>query len=148
MGAAADLRERMRRSWDAFRARVDRVDPDRVVAGGWTVKEMLGHAAFWLETVPPFVTGMWRGDPSAFDFTFPSGYRPEEPWPRADVHNAREAAWTRGRSLAEVRERLDTAAARIMSFLETVTDEEVTAHAAYFAEAHDHLDEHRRELEA
>jgi hypothetical protein len=148
MGAAAELRERFRQSWDLLATRLKDEHADRVTASGWTVKEMLAHVAFWMETVPPFVTGMWRGDASAFDVTFPSGFHPDGEWPSADVHNAREAAWARDRSHGDVRRRLDTAASRLARFLETVTDDEVAEHRTYFAEAHDHLDEHRRELEA
>lgn len=149
MGAADDLRERCRTNLDLFRGALAGADPDRSTPSGWTVKEMVGHVAFWLETVPPFVSGMWRGDASAFDVTFPSGYHPaDDPeWPRADVHNAREAAWAKGRSWPEVRERLDAAATKFLAFIDNVTDDEVSAHPEYFKEQPDHLEEHREELQ-
>lgn len=148
MTAASDLRNRTAEAWRALRDAVDDVDLDAPTAAGWTGKEMIAHVAFWLETTAPFVTGMWRGDPSAFTFRFPSGYVPPDDgtWPDANTHNAREAAWARERSGDEVLARLDAAWLATRDFLETVTDEEATEHADYFAGNPKHLDEHRLEL--
>jgi hypothetical protein len=76
--------------------------------------------------------------------TFPSGYvAGEGDWPDADVHNAREAAWARDQSNDAVVERADQAYDAVRTFLASVTDDEADAHAAYFAEIANHLDEHR-----
>jgi hypothetical protein len=147
VGAGADVRDLVERRWQDFRAAVDAADLDGTSSAGWTRKEMVAHVAFWLETVAPFVTGMWRGDPSAFEHRFPSGYQPEGEWPAADVHNAREAAWARGHTAEAVVARLDAAASRVRDLLGTVTDAEVTDHAEYFAEISDHLDQHLGELD-
>ena len=145
MGSAAELRARVEQAWQEFRAAIDGVGLDEVTSAGWSTKEMLAHIAFWMETVPPFVTGAFRGDPSAFEVTFPSGYVPGDDgeWPAADVHNAREAAWARTRSDDTVVARADRAHDRLRAFLETVTDEEADEHAAYFADVDGHLDAHR-----
>lgn len=151
MGTADELRTRTTEAWAAFRAAIDTEALDEATPAGWTAKEMVAHVAFWLETTPPFVTGAFRGQPTAFEMTFPSGYAPPEDgsWPNADVHNAREAAWARDQDGATVVARLDTAYAALGEFLETVTDEEATTHAGYFADIPGHLDNHRRtELEA
>ena len=58
------------------------------------------------------------------------------------------AAWARDRAPAEVMARAEQAHDELRAFLTTVTDDEVDANAAYFAEVADHLDEHRtKELE-
>lgn len=132
----------------AFRALVTGADLDAPVADGWSAKEMVAHVAFWLETTAPFVTGTWRGDPSAFDHAFPSGFTAatDGSWPEADVHNAREAAWAREQSDFAVLDRLDAAIVALAAFLETVTDEEAAAQAQYYADIAFHLRAHGREL--
>ena len=150
MASADELRTRVDGAWHAFRDALEGLDPDATTPAGWTVKEMVAHIAFWMETVPPFVTGAFRGDPSAFETTFPSGYvAGEEEWPPADVHNAREATWARTQTAEAVIARADRAHHRLMAFLETVTDEEADTRASYFGEVDGHLDAHRRdELDA
>jgi hypothetical protein len=150
MGTADELRARTAEAWATFRSAIDERALDEATPAGWTAKEMAAHVAFWLETTPPFVTGAFRGRPSAFETTFPSGYAPPDDgtWPAADVHNAREAAWAREQDGPEVLARLDAAYAELASFLGTVTDDEATTHAGYFADIAGHLDNHRRsELE-
>jgi hypothetical protein len=141
---ADDLRAGVDAAWTAFRRAVVSADLDRVTSAGWRAKEMLAHVAFWLETVPPFVSGAFRGQPEAFSMTFPSGYvAGEGDWPAADVHNAREASWARDQAADAVLARADRAYDELRTFLATVTDEEVAAQAEYFASIGGHLDEHR-----
>ena len=79
---------------------------------------------------------------------FGSGYSPAAgEWPPADVHNAREAAWTRERTASDVVERWSAARAQLLAVLDTVTDDEVAEHGDDFASLGTHHDEHRRELE-
>jgi hypothetical protein len=49
--------------------------------------------------VAPFIDGMLRGRdwPPLHDWYGGAGLDTEQEWPPADVHNAREAAWARGR---------------------------------------------------
>ena len=150
MGTADELRARTAEAWAAFRSAIDDRALDETTPAGWTAKEMAAHVAFWLETTPPFVTGAFRGRPEAFELEFPSGYVPAEDgsWPAADVHNAREAAWAREQDTGTVVARLDAAYGALTDFLETVTDDEATTHAGYFADIAGHLDNHHRELEA
>lgn len=121
---------------------------ESTTAAGWTVKEMAAHVAFWLETVPPFVSGAFRGDATAFDVTFPSGYAPPDDgsWPAADVHNAREAAWAREQTPETVMQRLREAMRGLEAFLRTVTDSEATEHADYYRDIGLHLVDHTNEL--
>ena len=145
MGTAEDLRTRIEEVAHAFVDALDGWDLTAVTPSAWTGKEMVAHVAFWLETTPPFVAGAFRGDASAFDVTFPSGFRPPDDgsWPNADVHNAREAAWARDQTTEAVRARLDEAIRRLHEFLAGVSDEEATTHASYFADIAHHLDGHR-----
>ncbi len=120
---------------------------DRETSSGWTVKELIAHLAFWDEAVEGFVTTVLRQEPLAEGFEFGSGYEPGAEWPSADVHNAREAAWAREQSAADVLARWERAHDRLVRFLETVTDEEATEHADYFrSHIPDHFNEHLDEL--
>lgn len=138
-----DVVGRFDAAWSRFDVARSGLDPATVTSAGWTVGEMLAHVAFWLETVRPYFCGALRGDVAAFDVTFPSGYVPEQEWPAADVHNAREAAWARSAGTAAVLERLAAAHDDARAFLDTVTEAEEVTHAGYLAEVVDHLDEHR-----
>lgn len=144
----------MERGWDAFRSVVARLGPDgleRRTSAGWTAKEMLGHMAFWDETVEPIVMAMFRGEKLAEDWAFSSGYtHPDGAWPLAAEHNARESAWARGRSAEDVVARLDAAHARAMEIARSLSDVEVedVRYQEYLLGKAAHYDEHRSEVEA
>ena len=144
-GPADDLRARVEDAWRQLRDAIDRGgDLGRPTSAGWSRKELLAHLAFWLETVPPFVRGAFRGEEAAFEVEFPSGYRAGDgDWPAADVHNAREAAWARTQTDEAVLARADRAYQELVAFLASVTDAEVEAQAAYFADVDGHLHAHR-----
>lgn len=149
------LASEMEARWTPFRALVDRLDEasfDRRTPVGWTAKEMLAHVAFWDETVEPVIVGMYRGGQLPDGWCFGSGYaHPEDGWPTAEVHNAREAAWASNRPAAEVVARLDRAHARAMEIVSTVTAEELERDHRFgelLALKWEHYDEHRPELEA
>lgn len=116
---------------------------------GWTVKEMLAHVAFWDEAVTAVVVGMFRRQPLPDRWTFGSGFLPGdgEAWAPADVHNAREAAWARRRTSAEVLTRLDGAHADMVALLSTVAEQEASEHRDYFDRLPLHYVEHLPELE-
>lgn len=145
MGAADELRRDIERAATEFGAALEGQDLEATTPSGWTGKEMVAHVAFWLETTPPFVSGAFRGDESAFAVTFPSGYVPAEDgsWPAADVHNAREAEWARTQDPDAVLQRLRDAQRRLTDFLATVSDEEATQQADYYRDIAGHLDSHR-----
>ena len=139
-----------------FRKEVDRIGPnglDRPTPAGWTAKEMLGHMGFWMEATEAVVEAMFRGRELPPGWSFGSGYTHGESdgeWPRADVHNAREAEWARERSPAEVVERLDRAQARALEVARSLTDDELQDDriVEHFREKAGHYDAHRAELEA
>lgn len=116
-------------AWLEFRREVDGMAPaefDLRTPAGWTVKEMLGHVAFWAETVEPVIVGMLRGEPiSEADWYGGDDLAVDGPWPPASVHNAREAAWARSRSAKEVLVRLDAAHRRAVMITAGLDDEEM-----------------------
>lgn len=138
-------------SWSRFKDAVDQLGVDGIeqpTAAGWSAKEMLGHIAFWDEAVEGAVTVLFRKVPLPDGWKFGSGYVPEDEWPRDFVHNAREAAWAAGQPGAAVLERLDTAHAAFLAFLETVSDTEAAEHADYFRALGTHYRDHQAELDA
>lgn len=147
------LAHEMETRWEPFRALVTRLDGalERVTPVGWTAKEMLAHVAFWDETVEAVIVGMYRGQLRA-DWSFGSGYaHADDGWPPAEVHNAREAAWARDRTVEEVLGRLDRAHARALEVVRSITADEIERDDRFpkFVELKGaHYDEHRPELEA
>ena len=144
--------------WSTFRAAVERLSPEgleRVTPAGWTAKEMLAHIAFWEETVKPVIVGWFRGEP---DDSFEGWYGGDElgltrgdPWPVADVHNAREAAWARARGPADVLARLDRAHRQLVDVVGSLSDDEAESdrYAGKIADATwRHYRAHLAELEA
>jgi hypothetical protein len=145
---ADEVREGIAEAAAAFSAAVEQRDFESTTPAGWTVKEMVAHVAFWLETTPPFVSGAFRGDVTAFDVTFPSGYSAPDDgsWPAADAHNEREAAWARQQTAETVTSRLEDAIRNLQTFLSSVTDSEAAERADYYRDIGSHLDAHREEL--
>lgn len=141
---------------DRFRKEIDRIGHDgldRPTPAGWTAKEMLGHMGFWMEASEPVVEGMFRGKELPEGWAFGSGYTHGEddgPWPFANVHNAREAEWARGRTPGEVIDRLDQAHAKALELARSLTDDELKdkRFREHFQEKAGHYDEHRAELAA
>jgi hypothetical protein len=101
---------------------------DRVTPAGWTIKEMLAHIAFWEETVKPVFVGWFRGEPDGYFEGWYGGddlgLTRDDPWPVSDVHNAREAAWARGRSSAEVVARLERAHRQLVEVVGSLSEQE------------------------
>lgn len=125
----AELEEKVEDGRRPFREEVARLPEDafdEVTASGWTVKEILAHVAFWEETVAPFIQGMLRGRgwPDQAEWHGGGGFDGARGWPEADVHNAREAAWSRTRSAADVLARWDRAHDRCLAAVRDLTDEE------------------------
>lgn len=113
---------------------------------------MVGHLAFWFEAAEAVVVAMFRGAPLRADFAFGSGYvpDPDQPWPIADVHNAREAAWAKPRHARDVVARLDAGHGRFVLLLESLSPDEVTdeRYRDYVRDFCVELDAHLLELTA
>jgi hypothetical protein len=151
----AELEDQVEAGWRLFRAAVAALaeeDFSMVTPSGWTIKEMLAHVAFWEETVAPFVDGMLRGRdwPHQADWHGGGGLDSTSGWPAAEVHNAREAAWSRARSVAEVVARWDRAHARCLALVRDLSEAELAD--ARFAEGvkaqtYGHYPDHVAELQ-
>lgn len=151
-----ELARNLEQAASRFRKEIDRIGPDgldKPTPAEWTAKEMLGHMAFWTEATEAVVEAMFRGKELPDGWAFGSGYMHGEndgEWPRADVHNAREAEWARERPAAEVIARFDRANAKSLELARSLTDEELQDNrfSEHFQEKAGHYDEHRAELEA
>lgn len=155
-GGLAEQIELIESGWRRLREAVERLGRrgmEATTPAGWTAKEMVAHVAFWEETVNPVVNGMYRGKEVAIQEWYGGddlALAPDEPWPIADVHNAREAAWARSRSAEEVLARWDRAHERLLAVVTSITEEEARRDE-YFgkigAATYDHYAEHLSELE-
>jgi hypothetical protein len=126
----AELLDRIETSWQRLRARLDKLGPDdfdRELDDGGTVREAIAAVAFWNETCAPVFAWM-RGQPEVPVGEWYGGddlgNAPGEPWPRDDVHHAREAAWARSVSTDRVLERLEAAHHKAIGALNSLTDAE------------------------
>jgi hypothetical protein len=149
--SARELLVRIEATWHPLRDAVTRLGAkglEKKTPVGWTAKEMLAHLAFWTEASFAVITSTVRGQELKAGWSFASGYVPEEPWPRADVHNAREAAWARSRSPTQVVARLDAAYAQLTAIVATLTEQEIDAHSEYWQELDGRYRDHLPELEA
>ncbi|HXH20589.1 MAG TPA: hypothetical protein VNN10_01075 [Dehalococcoidia bacterium] len=148
--AARRIRDDIERSWRPFRDLAESLRPrlDENTPAGWTAKEMLSTIAFWDEAAVGWITIGLRGETLPDGWAFGSGYVPADSWPRDYEHNAREAEWARDRAVDEVLLRCDAAHAGLLEIIETVTDEEAAANAAYFPGLGGHYRDHMPELEA
>ena len=148
------LSDQLRAASTRFHEAIDKLSPadfDRPTPAGWTAKEMLGHMGFWTEAVEAVIVTMFRGETLPADWGFGSGYEPDEAeWPRAVVHNAREAAWARERALSDVLARLERAEARAFAIVDGLTAAELADERFrdYIAEKSGHYAEHGAELHA
>ena len=127
MTSTEELLERIDTSWRKLRPALIAGQLDSRLADGRTAKETLAGIAFWNETVAPVFAWM-RGqpEPPARQWYGGSdlGIRDGEPWPKDDVHHAREAAWARSVSDGEVLTRLDRAHERAVAAVATLTADE------------------------
>jgi hypothetical protein len=141
--------EKIAAAWAPLKSELDRLGEsglDTQLQQGWTVKELAAHVAFWDEAVEGYVTGALRHQDLPPGWTFGSGYRPGGEWPHFEVHNAREAEWAREQTAAAVLARSAAAHDRMVEFLSTVTDQELSDHADYFERLGEHHAEHLAEL--
>ncbi|MEM9295286.1 MAG: DinB family protein [Planctomycetota bacterium] len=134
--------------------RLDELGPDdwdRPIRDGWTPKQMLAHLAFWEETTLPVVETIFRGGPELPADRWYGGddLGPTDPWPDADTHNAREAAWATDQPVAVVIDRWRKAREQLRQLVATVTDDESRGDiGAHLANAREHAEQHLAEFAA
>lgn len=128
-----ELLARIDTSWRALRTRLDKLEPDQLrtpLRDGRTVAEAMAGIAFWNETCAP-VFAWLRGQPELPESRWYGGsdlgIAPGDPWPKDDVHHARESAWARSVSHAEVRARLDAAHAAVITTINSISAAELAA---------------------
>jgi hypothetical protein len=150
--------EDLERGWDRYWPFIQGLSAEQMayrLAEGRTVKEVLAHIAFWEEAAVGFVRTAIRGENIPEQEWYGGtdlGVKESDPWPRADVHNAREADWARGQTDEAVLERMKMARNRLIHFLEGVSVEEAEGPVGEFYQGGEdrsrHFEEHLREIEA
>ena len=93
---------------------------DERLPAGWTLKEMVGHLAYWESTIPAFVDSLRTGSPAEV-----AGLVADDGGGDADELNARAAAEARGLSRDEVLRRWDDAHAEALEVARSLTDSEL-----------------------
>ncbi len=124
MTSTEELLQRIDVSWRKLRPKLIAGQLHSRLADGRTVKETVAGIAFWNETVAPVFawmrdqpeppTAQWYG---GADLAIGDG----QPWPKDEVHHAREAAWARSVADGEVLTRLDGAHERAVAAVATLT---------------------------
>src|SRR2546423_11014691 len=85
---------------------------DEKLPAGWTLKEMVGHLAYWESTIPAFVEALRTGASREGDGD-------------VDALNARAAAEARGRSREEILESWDDAHAAAVDVARNLSEAEL-----------------------
>ena len=93
---------------------------DEKLPAGWTLKEMVGHFAYWESTIPAFVAALRTGTPQEVALLVA-----DDGGGDADTLNARAAAEARGLSRDEVLRRWDGAHAEMLEVARTLSDVEL-----------------------
>jgi hypothetical protein len=110
---------------------------DEKLPAGWTLKEMVGHLAYWESTIPAFVDSLRRGT------TREDG--------DVDAQNARAAAEVRGLLPDEVLRRWDDAHSEMLEVARSLTDAERADDAfmkKFEGETYGHYPDHYGDLAA
>lgn len=93
---------------------------DERLPAGWTLKEMVGHLAYWEGTVPAFVDSLRTGTPQDVALLVA-----DDGGGDADEQNARAAAEVSGLSRDEVLRRWDDAHSEMLEVARNLTDSEL-----------------------
>jgi hypothetical protein len=111
---------------------------DEKLPAGWTLKEMVGHLAYWESTIPAFVAAVRSGTP-------------RDGGEDADTLNARAAAVARGLSRDEVLCRWDDAHSEMLEVARNLTDaelEDASLMQKFEEDTHGHYPNHYADLSA
>ena len=111
----SDLLAKIEHVYVASRAVVEALPAERwdeMLPAGWTLKEMVGHLAYWEETVPPFVESLRTGVA-------------RESVGTVDEQNAKTAAAVKGLSRDQVLKRWQDAHARMTEIVRSLNDDEL-----------------------
>jgi hypothetical protein len=127
--------------WAEFEGLLSQVSEERLTAPGvlegWTVKEMLHHVTGWLEECVARLEAVRAG--TYVDI--------EETDEMVDARNAAFAEAARGLDVATVRERLETARARVLELWRELPEIDEAAIDWFGGETYEHYEEHVPDLE-
>jgi hypothetical protein len=138
----SDLLAKVEHGYVASRAVVAALPPERwdeSLPAGWTLKEMVGHLAYWESTVAPFVTSNRTGAPQAG----PAG--------TVDEQNATAASAARSLSRDEVLQRWEEAHTGVIQIVRSFSDDELADERIIeklACETYDHYPHHYGDLGA
>ncbi len=111
----SELLAKIEHGYVASRAVLDALPAERwdeTLPAGWTLKELVGHLAYWEDTVPPFVESIR------------TGAAPESAG-TVDEQNAKAAAAVKDLSRDEVLNRWQDAHARVTEMIRSLNDDEL-----------------------
>jgi hypothetical protein len=111
----SDLLAKIEHVYVASRAVLDALPPERwdeALPAGWTLKEMVGHLAYWEDTVPTFVESIRAG-------------AARESNGSVDEQNARVAAAVRSLARDDVLEQLESAHRRVVDLVRSLNEDEL-----------------------
>jgi hypothetical protein len=111
----SELLAQIEHGYVASRAVLDALPPERwdeTLPAGWTLKEMVGHLAYWEDTVPPFVESIRTG-------------AARESAGSVDEQNARVAAAVKSLARDDVLEQLESAHRRVVDLVRALNDDEL-----------------------
>ncbi|MEK6226918.1 MAG: DinB family protein [Chloroflexota bacterium] len=137
----AELRKRISQAHRSMREAIGALPPsrwDEKLPAGWTLKEMVGHLAYWESTIPAFVDSLRTGTP-------------REGGADVDELNARAAAEARGLSREEVLLRWDDAHSEMLEVARNLTDaelEDASFMQKFEGETYGHYPDHYADLGA
>lgn len=130
------LLEDVARAWDDLRDTVDSLDERQLLAAGpegWSIKDHLGHLSSWERYLLARLDGSEPAAALGFD-----GWPATEDAVNAELH-ARDA----GRSLTDVRRRLDETHAEVLARLRTLDQAQLDRRRALIdGNTHAHVREH------
>lgn len=110
---------------------------DEKLPAGWTLKEMVGHLAYWESTIPAFVDSLRTGTPREGG--------------DVDTQNSRAAAEARGLSREEVLRRWDDAHSEMLEVARNLSDaelEDASFMEKFADESYTHYPDHYGDLAA
>jgi hypothetical protein len=118
-----DLQQKISQSHRAMREAIGALPAERwdeKLPAGWTLKEMVGHLAYWESTVPAFIDSLRTGTPQEVALLVA-----DDGGGDADELNARAAAEVRGLSRDEVLRRWDDAHSEMLEVARNLSDAEL-----------------------
>ena len=128
-----ELTAKESQAWTAFEELLAVVPEERLETpafdGGWSVKDVLWHVAYWWDDMTRAAQDAWADDGEETD----------------DV-NGRQQAKSRRLPYVEVRAELDDARARLLDTWATVADDDEEGKAFFVSETIEHYEEHEPQI--